>query len=63
MPKVKFAKSFKFSPDGSKVVEYTPGEHEVNARCAQVAQQAGVLEAEKAQKAPAKAKKEPKKSK
>ncbi|MCA1971314.1 MAG: hypothetical protein LDL44_00605 [Caenispirillum sp.] len=53
MPKVTFAKQFKFSPDGIAVDTYEPGEHDVSARCAQVAKAAGVL----AEKAPAKTEK------
>lgn len=44
MPKVKFSKSFKFSPNGYDIVEYMPGEQEVSDRCAHVAAEAGVLD-------------------
>lgn len=50
MPKVTFAKQFKFSPDGITVDTYEPGEHDVSTRCVEVAKAAGVL----AEKAPTK---------
>ncbi len=43
MPKVIFAKTFRFSPDGFNIVEYPTGEAEVSDRCAEVAAEAGAL--------------------
>jgi len=37
MPVIKVSKPFKHSEDGNSVIEYEIGEHEVSARCAEVA--------------------------
>ncbi|MDD2870232.1 hypothetical protein [Neomegalonema sp.] len=44
MPKVVFVQPFKFSPDGVEIIEYPVGGASVSARCAEVAELAGVLE-------------------
>ena len=46
MTQVVFARAFRWSPDGYTVLAYDPGPAEVPARCAEVAAQAGALEAE-----------------
>lgn len=43
MPSVTFAKPFRFSPDGIEIVDHAPGNHDVSDRCAEAAQEAGVL--------------------
>lgn len=41
--KVVFARAFKWSPDGHTVLAFGPGPAEVPPRCAEVAEQAGIL--------------------
>lgn len=41
MPTLVVKKSFRYSPDGVTVVEYPPGEHEVDDRCAEIAEAEG----------------------
>ena len=36
--------AFKYSPDGMKVIELEPGEHELPERAAQVAQELGIVD-------------------
>ncbi|MBS1170029.1 MAG: hypothetical protein H6R01_947 [Burkholderiaceae bacterium] len=42
--KIKFTKAFKYSPNGINVVEYAPGEHDVDDRCAAIAVSIGVAQ-------------------
>ena len=46
--RVVFTRTFKWSPDGHTVLAFGPGLAEVPPRCAEVAEQAGVLEREAA---------------
>lgn len=41
--RVVFGRAFKWSPDGHTVLEFGPGLAEVPPRCAEVAEQAGIL--------------------
>lgn len=43
MPKVKLTAALKFSPDGIRVIEYQPGEHELEGRALEVAESLGLV--------------------
>lgn len=44
MPVIKLADLFKFSPDGISVIEYPPGEHDLDGRALDVAVSLGIVE-------------------
>lgn len=48
MPKVKLTAALKFSPDGIRVIEYPPGEHELEGRALEVADSLGLVAGRKA---------------
>lgn len=52
MPNVKFAREFRFSPDGHTILTYPPGEAEVSEICAEIARSDGALVPEEADAAP-----------
>lgn len=43
MPMIKLTELFKFSPDGMAVVEYPAGEHELDGRALEIAQELGIV--------------------
>ena len=44
MPVIKLTDLFKFSPDGIKVIEYPPGEHDLDGRALEVAVSLDIVE-------------------
>ncbi|OWP50264.1 hypothetical protein [Pseudomonas nitroreducens] len=44
MPIVKLIDLFKFSPDGIRVLEYPPGEHDLDGRALEVAKSMGIID-------------------